>query len=207
MVDGPGEGLTGGTDVGRVLGAGVFGAGVVAVDGAGITVLVLGGGDAGCAPGAGVLPHAVRPAIAAPATASSAISVVLMPSACAAGRGPVMIRKSLSGRQRSRVPGLRGPEGPALQTARWHRQQPRPPDGHRGHGCAAQARHHVAWRAFPCLIYKWEGTGWMRGPCPATATVRFYEARRAAASRDRCDTRCRPGAPRRALSRYRGQHP
>src|SRR6516165_424936 len=28
----------------------------------------------------------------------------------------------------------------------------------------------------------WAGIGWMSGPCPATATVRLYEARRAAAS-------------------------
>jgi hypothetical protein len=73
--------------------------------------------------------------------------------------------------------------------------------GERGHGPAAVARScgRPAWRMrwgvvaalthvtrppeAVCRRYgRWAGIGWMRGPRPAAATVRSYDARRAAAS-------------------------
>jgi len=103
-MDGRGEGLPGGMEVGRMLGTGV------AVDGAGVTGAGLGAADVGRvpggAPGDGAPPHAARPAIAALAAASRASSTILMPSASVAHGGRKVIRKSVYSRQRSPVTGL-----------------------------------------------------------------------------------------------------
>jgi hypothetical protein len=91
----------------------MLGAGVV-VGRAGVTVAGLGAADSGrvpgSAPGDGAPPHAARPTIAALAAASRAIGMVIMPSASAARGRRKVIRKSLSSRQRSPVPGQRPPE-------------------------------------------------------------------------------------------------
>jgi len=81
-----------GMDVDEARGAGVFGAWVVAVEGAGVGVVGLDAAGVcwvpGWAPGAGAPPHAARPTMAAPAIAHGAINAVLMSSSMCRRRRP-----------------------------------------------------------------------------------------------------------------------
>ena len=91
---GRGEGLAVGTDVGEMTGARVV------VESVGVTVAGPGAAVVGWTPGCARCddaPHAARPATAAPARASLAISVVLTPQACDAPPGPESSRSPFPG--------------------------------------------------------------------------------------------------------------